>query len=363
VVIFDPPFNPSSTPVITLETPSDGDRVQGVLVGRGIAYEPNSEDAVRAIDVVIDGVAQETATLRRARPDFCAQDRVRGCPNVGFTFLVPLARSRIEPGAHTLQLRATNGRGYFVDVPQQPLTFFVDPGEPGLPVGGIESPREGQEVSGSISIRGYAYSERFRVTGVDILIDGVTAARANYGMTRNDVCGGLTPPPPNCPRVGFTANFNSRELTNGTHVISIRVLDETGRYSVDAQNPVTITVANTEIDPPVAAMASPGANEVLTGTVKITGYAYSLSGGVARIRIYVDGYPFGEATYGSERPEICAALAEVAACPNIGFEGDLDTRLLSNGPHTILVVVDDARGNRTLVPPGGYTGVNVLVQN
>jgi extracellular elastinolytic metalloproteinase len=361
-VIFDPPFNPSSAPVIRLESPADGDKVQSVLSGKGVIYDPNPDSSIRGIDVLIDGIAIDTAVLGIPRPDFCGSQRVPGCPNVGFTFLTALTRATIGAGKHTLQLRASNRRGYFVDAPQTPLTFTVDPGEAHLPVGVIEAPAAGQELVGTVAMRGYAYSDLYRVTSVDVLVDGITAGRAAYTTTRSDICGSLSPAPPNCPRVGWTFSLNTRTLSNGPHTIAVRVSDETGRIALQI-SPVAVTVKNTISAAPVVVIASPKPGDQVSGSIKVSGYAYAPAGRIARGILSVDGYPVGNLTYGSARPDVCASLSGIAACPNIGFEVDFDTQRLTNGPHFLSITVQDDKGSITTAPASFFGGLDFVVKN
>ncbi|MBI1788205.1 MAG: hypothetical protein HYR60_11720, partial [Acidobacteria bacterium] len=76
-----------------------------------------------------------------------------------------------------------------------------------------------------------------------------------------------------------------------------------------------------------------------------------------------DGASFGLAQYGQPRPEACATLPDVAACPNIGFELDFDTRRVPNGPHTLSVFLIDDKGQTAEIPKVVYDGINVFVNN
>ncbi|MBL8228667.1 MAG: hypothetical protein JNL98_09325 [Bryobacterales bacterium] len=69
------------------------------------------------------------------------------------------------------------------------------------------------------------------------------------------------------------------------------------------------------------------------------------------------------ARYGLPRPEACAALEGVTACPNIGFEGDFDTRLFQNGLYTLGVRIIDERSGMVTVPGVTATGVNIVTSN
>jgi hypothetical protein len=128
--------------------------------------------------------------------------------------------------------------------------------------------------------------------------------------------------------------------------------------------PVTFIVNNpAPAAPPKAVLTSPKVNERLRGVVHISGHAWSPTGRVARVQVFIDQIIPLDARYGGPRPDACAQLPDVPGCPAIGFDLDYDTTKLANGPHTIFVVVVDDRGVVTLVPENSTYGVNVVVQN
>ena len=55
--------------------------------------------------------------------------------------------------------------------------------------------------------------------------------------------------------------------------------------------------------------------------------------------LLVDGEVRASVPYGTARDAECAQLPDVKACPNIGFDLDFDTRVLTNGAHTLGVRV------------------------
>ncbi|MCX6623746.1 MAG: M36 family metallopeptidase, partial [Acidobacteria bacterium] len=185
-LIYLPPYPPSGVPIIALESPADGDTVHGVLTGKGTVYDVDANTPIRRMDVLIDGVAHVPASVNLSRPDYCATNKVNGCPYVGFTFSVSTALENVLPGRHTLQLRATNARGVTNTYPDTPLAFNVEPGETTKPVARLELPSAGESISGLKTIRGYAGLPDARIRNIDVLIDGITYGAATYGATRTD---------------------------------------------------------------------------------------------------------------------------------------------------------------------------------
>jgi len=69
------------------------------------------------------------------------------------------------------------------------------------------------------------------------------------------------------------------------------------------------------------------------------------------------------ARYGTAAPEVCEALPDVPACPNIGWTLDLDTTKIPNGPHTLNVRLVNARGESSTLPGVGQPTISIVVQN
>jgi hypothetical protein len=364
-VLIDPPFNNPSDPVVRIETPEVGGSYSGVLTVKGIAYDP----AVRItrLDLIIDGVARGMIQINQARTDVCNSERLPGCPGIGFSRSVDLTAFGLKAGTHMLQVRATNSRGSFMAYPEQPVSFTFEGGQGRLPVGAIETPADGATLSANTPIRGYAYATDLRITAVAVLIDGVNYGTATYGMNRSDVCATLPNRPPNCPGIGFQFTLNTVngavQLPNGEHFLQIRVTDESGRFSVIPEQPVTIRVDNAVNAAPIGRITFPAANSKLSGTVKLTGWAYDPDGTVQSVDFVVGLRVIGTLRYGVPAPEACAALRDVPACPNIGFEGNFDTTLLPNGQQLLYIRVRDNKNRTATLPDPTAYGMSVMIEN
>jgi hypothetical protein len=363
---FEPPFNASSAPVVTLERPAAGERVRGVMTVSGIVYDTNT--FISRVDVYIDDVERSVITQNVQRPDFCAKQNVRGCPLVGYQVNLDLAALGLAPGSHTLRVRATNTRGIFIDAPEEPVTFFVDPGPGRLPHGAIEAPASGSTVSGVVQFRGYAYFDDLVLRRVDLLIDGLTYPGSTFNLPRPDICSALPAPvPASCPNIGFAANVDTRiglpPLPDGAHSMQLRVLDETGRFTFLPDTPVPFTVENGTQTFPLGALTLPQPNDHLSGTITVSGYAYSPVGRITSVLVLVDGNFVASARYGDPRPDVCGELTGVGACPNIGFTATFDTRTVGNGPHVLGVFIRSDQGLSTIVPQLDSAGMNVFIDN
>jgi hypothetical protein len=363
---WDPPFNNSSVPQVTLEAPVSGAAVQGVLTVSGVAFDTAA--TVNRVDIVIDNVSRAVVSPTVSRPDVCAQQSVRGCPFVGFQTDLDLATLGLAAGPHLIRVRATNTRAGFSDT--APVSFTINAGAGRLPKGAIESPAAAAQLSGTTLFSGYAYFDdpALSVRRVDVLIDGLTYPGTVYGVARNEICTALpTPRPANCPGVGWALTLNTRTglppLPDGPHSMQIRVQDDSGRLTTLPDSPVAFTVKNGPQQAPIGAITAPLPNARLSGIVNIAGYAYSPGGQIGFAVLLVDGFPFNTASYGAPRPDICASLPDVTACPNIGFNALLDTTLFVNGPHVLGVRITNTQGISVTVPALDSAGMNVVINN
>jgi hypothetical protein len=366
-ISFYPPFNSTTTPQVVLERPAPAETVRGVMRVTGYAYDPGIANVtiVSRRDIFIDGVQRAIAPIV-ARLDVCTANPLPGCPNVGFQSELNLAAMDLAPGPHTMFVRITNTRGAFAD--SATVSFTVDGAPARLPKGAIEAPASGAEISGTVQFRGYAYADDLRITRVDLLIDNLNYPAMLYGLGRSDICGTLPAPvPPNCPAVGWSLSLNTRTgvppLTDGPHSMQLRVLDQTGRYTLIPDQPIPFSVQNGPQPFPVGAITSIKPNDELSGVVPISGYAYSPAGRISSVILLIDGSSYALAQYGLPRPDDCSKLSGVTACPNIGFNANLDTRILTNGHHVIGVRITNDAGLGVTVPDQVRTGMNVTIAN
>ncbi|MDQ6704427.1 MAG: hypothetical protein M3Z85_00535, partial [Acidobacteriota bacterium] len=364
-VHFDPPFNFSSVPAAVIESPSADRHVQGVLQVTGAAYD--TDTFISRIDIFIDGVQRARTFPSISRPDLCAAQKLPGCPFVGFSLPLDLIALGLKPGSHALRVRVTNARGALADFPDAPINFVLDAGQARQPYGKIESPADGDTVSGPVLIRGYVVDDDLRITGVDTLIDGITYGPTIYGQTRDDICSALSTKPPNCPRAGFAFTLPTVEaappVPDGAHTLQIRVRDETGRYTLIPDAAITINVSNGAAVPVTGVLTSPRSNDHVNGTIHVSGYAYSPGQRIVSAILRVDGEVYGAVHLGEDRSAECAQLPGVTACPNIGFSEDFDTTRVVNGPHILGITLRNARGDSVTIPQVDNGGINIFVEN
>jgi hypothetical protein len=366
-VVWEPPFANQGGPVGVLESPAPGATVSDLLTVSGAAWDADPGMAVRRVDILIDGFPFPPAATGQINAGFCNAQRVPGCPFVGFFRQLNIRALGLKAGRHTIQVRATNWRGVMETFPAEPVEFHVGPGESGGVSGALEEPSNGAVVSGTFPVVGHVLSQTLRIAGVDVLLDGINYGRPPLNVARTDVCGPIQNRSTTCPAPGFRFNMNTRSsalpVADGAHTLQIRVQDESGRFTMLPEQPLAITVANGGGGSPRGVADSPRTNERLRGVVRFSGYAYDPGGRITNVTLFVDGSAFSNVPYGQPRPDTCTALTGVAACPNIGFAIDFDTRRLPDGPHVIGFSATNDQGTAVRFPVEVANGVNVFVEN
>ncbi len=93
----------------------------------------------------------------------------------------------------------------------------------------IDFPIEGDVLSGTVNISGWAYNEDVGIDSVELVIDGEFVSTANYGMPRPDVVTAMeVSSDPNAPRLGFNIGFDSSDFANGRSQLAIDLISQQG---------------------------------------------------------------------------------------------------------------------------------------
>jgi hypothetical protein len=210
-----------------IDAPADGGTARGTVVVRGWAGNPTTR--VTAVDVLVDGLTVGRAAANQIRNDVC--DAIRpaplGCPLVGFTLNWNTASTNLpfDDGPHQLQIRALDTAGRYTLIPEVPFTVNLDNGPNQLPVSVLVTPANNETLSGVVRIWGYGWDPDGTVLGATLVVDGEGRATVPYGEPRPGECAAL-PDVRACPNIGFALEFDTRQLTNGPHVLGVVLFDD-----------------------------------------------------------------------------------------------------------------------------------------
>ena len=345
------------TPSVNIDAPSVGSVISGTVTVSGWALDNVDTDlgtALSSVAIEVDGNTVGNATMGISRPDVCQIYPSRPmCPNVGWAYTLNAAA--LSAGTHTITAVATDENTPPTTGSASVTVSVVGTGAAGGSSGSagssaaggsggstepwvnIDSPTAGSAVTGTITVSGWTLDTMAGgtpISFVQVFVDGAYVGDASYGVSRPDVCASF--PGPNCPNVGYTFLLNTGNYAQGSHVVTVTAIDSSSppltnsasaSFTVNAPSPSGLDVY---ID-------SPTNGTVLHGMVNVDGWAIGPPNGfgIALVQILVDGQPNGYATYGANRPDVCAAYPGRPACPNVGFTYQLQTSLLSLGTHTL----------------------------
>ncbi len=110
--------------------------------------------------------------------------------------------------------------------------------------------------------------------------------------------------------------------------------------------------------PPAIFIDNPSHGKVLSGIVSCFGWAVGETHSIRDVQFFIDGGNKGLAIgYGGDREDVATAYPHVLDAKRSGFAVALNTRLLTNGPHTLDVVATNTNGETATI------SVDFLVSN
>ena len=203
----------------------------------------------------------------------------------------------------------------------------------------IDSPSSGATISGTTTISGWVIpsSSYFPLASVSVKVDGApSSAIQSISWTgyRPDVCWSY-PGRDGCPNVGLTININTTLLSNGIHSFAIKAIDGLGNSTTQT---LQLAVHNGSPSPVTLFLDSPTDGAVVSGIVNVRGWVASYWGPYWYVGFNVDNYgTTGDTNGWEQRPDVCEAYPGIFSCLWVGFADSFDSRLRSNGPHTLKV--------------------------
>ena len=102
------------------------------------------------------------------------------------------------------------------------------------------------------------------------------------------------------------------------------------------EKPIAITVENANNAGPVGKLVFPTPNATLSGTVKLTGWAYDPDGKIQSVDFSWVCGQVGTLTYGVPAPEACAALTTYRLARTSGSRGISTPPCFPNGQHLLI---------------------------
>jgi hypothetical protein len=190
---------------------------------------------------------------------------------------------------------------------------FLARGASAQPFGAIDTPTDGQTVSGIVRVSGFVL-DMHAVSNVDLLVDGALVNSAQMNLPRVDVLE-VFPTYAGSPssQPGYITSFLAGNFSDGPHSVSIRVT-ESDNQAQTIIGTANVVVDNTINQAPFGYIDIPGpaGTAGANGSFPVVGWAID-DVEVARIDFLIDGQIVagavgrGEpstANYGSTRPDV-----------------------------------------------------------
>ncbi len=295
----------------------------------------NDASAIRTVELFVDGTSRGFADYGSDRPDVCALYPAAGCPAVGWNAL--LDTTSLTNGLHTLEATATSAAGQRAT---GSAAFFVSNSAPTSPTSVFISQPNGNSgpYLGLVPFSGVASNAGGSAVTVYIAIDGVTYGAASPCVPSQWFS--------TCPGGTWTFALDTTQLVNGIHTLGATAVAADGTSATASAtfrvaNWSTFNTTTVTIDTP-SAFSAP-----FSGVVPFGGWALDVNSAVANVQISIDGIPFGAASYGGDRPDVCKASPNAPGCPNVGWNVFVNTGTLSNGAHTLGVTATTLNGQST----------------
>jgi hypothetical protein len=371
----------NQAPIGELELPGEGQPMNGVFPVTGWALDDGS---IEDVEILIDGLVVGGAETGIHRPDIAHRYPWRpDAEHAGFVRM--LNTSEIVNGVHMISVRLRDDEGATRVVGRRYVqTFNVGYNLP--PFGGIDWPISnhtmfaiGCEDPGGWSappfdepaavslVTGWALdvgasTDRGGVKWVELLINGSIQANTliddfyfnwfdmdvnYYGHERLDILR-MFPDVPNAKDSGFAFALDISDLIinrgyhQGLHYLKIRAGDIEGNIADIAQIPVIFDCNDDPDRPAWGDIYTPTHMERVAGTFPITGWAIDYDK-VNEVEVWVDGRFMGFGTYGLESPEVRDMYPwwPWSLTRNAGYYYDLDTTLLTDGEHVLVIRTRD----------------------
>lgn len=327
-----------SQAIINIDSPPSGKSVSGLISLSGWAISNNL--AITAVTLTVDGKPLGPATYGARRTDVCTVYPSRAsCPNVGWS--LPFDTRTLADGVHSLIVSASSASGNTTLA----TSFTVANWTGGViapssapSIIAVDAPNAAAALKGAASFSGWAIDNNEAITAVTLAVDGVAQGAAQYGTNRPDVCR-VYPGRAGCPYVGWNLALDTRQFSNGSHTLAVTAQTTSGNFTTVA---TPFQVSNPAPSTITAWIDAPGSVPV-SGMYLAAGWAIDSSTAVTGVNLSIDGVPQGAASSNS-RPDVCRVYNNPQGCPNVGWNKNIDTTKLADGPHTLGLLIANSNG-------------------
>lgn len=371
-----------------LESPMPEDTIWGPYPIYGWVLD---EDEVERVEILIDGLVIGRANLNGARPDiYYAFSFYPNAARSGFIMF--LDTTRVDNGFHNLSVLAYDTLAQSSVIAERRI-LVSNQGVNLPPFGFINWPLRDVEMIGQCDVtcggpsgdpncyhplnfvNGWVLDtgstkDQGGVAWVELTLDGAilfntrTDCYYDYGLDSWVNCYGLVrfdvqnyyPGFTNVPEAGFkfwmdVGNLVQSGYSEGAHYLGIRAGDIEDTHTVIDEIPVVFKCVYGFGGPPLRPAGYidiPEPYEYVKETIRLIGWALDYNK-IASVNVWIDGIYWGTAIYGDARPDVYANFEKSTAGYYSGWHFDVDTTLLSNSEHDLVIEVIDVYGDSRIL--------------
>jgi hypothetical protein len=222
-------FNKVLQPKGFIDTPSSNQTISDSINVSGWFLDPNG---VSKIEVLVDNMVKGEAVYGISRPDVKKVYPEYNNENCGYYF--KLDTKELTEGSHTITIIETGIDGVQTTLPVRTFNKVLQP------KGFLDTPSSNQTVSGSINVSGW-FLDPNGVSKIEVLVDNMVKGEAVYGSLRPDVK--KVYPEYNNENCGYYFKLDTKELTEGSHTITIIETGADGKQTKLSPRTILITYA------------------------------------------------------------------------------------------------------------------------
>ena len=195
-----------------------------------------------------------------------------------------------------------------------------------------------------ITIKGWAISKS-NISAIKVYINDKLIGNATLGISRPDVKNAY-PSYPNAEKSGYSLNFNTSNLSNGTYKIKV-VYEGSKGNSISSEG--TLKIVKNENNnnnnnnnnenrlPSIGNIDYPSNGITINNSsIKVEGWSLCNSG-IKEVKVYIDGQYIKSATLGISRPDVAKVYPNYTNASKSGYSVILDSNKISYGKRTLVV--------------------------
>ena len=104
----------------------------------------------------------------------------------------------------------------------------------------LDAPSNGEKVSGTLAIKGWAFKDGVGLARVEVLVDGRSIGDARYGRVFDIRPAWPDSTDPQHPAVGFDASLDTTTLAPGRHWLGLRLHGRDGSVEAWQEQPFEV---------------------------------------------------------------------------------------------------------------------------